>query len=112
MLPETRSPGAGITFGMRDSEQLPRFGLSLFGRFELTTSDGAIPLPGRKLAGLLAYLACTAPRPQSREKLANLLWGSHFETQARQNLRQSLVRLRRILGQEAIFSDDHDVWLA
>jgi predicted ATPase/class 3 adenylate cyclase/DNA-binding SARP family transcriptional activator len=92
--------------------QLPRFGLSLFGRFELTTSDGAIPLPGRKLAGLLAYLACTAPRPQSREKLANLLWGSHFETQARQNLRQSLVRLRRILGQEAIFSDDHDVWLA
>ena len=97
---------------MRDSEQLPRFGLSLFGRFELTTSDGAIPLPGRKLAGLLAYLACTTPRPQSREKLANLLWGSHFETQARQNLRQSLVRLRRILGQEAIFSDDHDVWLA
>ncbi|MDA9436796.1 AAA family ATPase [Bradyrhizobium sp. CCBAU 51627] len=92
--------------------QLPRFGLTLFGRFELTTSDGAIPLPGRKLAGLLAYLACTAPRPQSREKLANLLWGSHFETQARQNLRQSLVRLRRILGQEAIFSDDHDVWLA
>jgi class 3 adenylate cyclase/DNA-binding SARP family transcriptional activator len=97
---------------MRDSVQLPRFDLSLFGRFELTTSDGAIPLPGRKLAGLLAYLACTAPRPQSREKLANLLWGSHFEVQARQNLRQSLVRLRRILGQEAIFSDDNDVWLA
>ncbi|MDH2384430.1 AAA family ATPase [Bradyrhizobium sp. CER78] len=97
---------------MRDSVQLPRFGLSLFGRFELTTSNGVIPLPGRKLAGLLAYLACTAPRPQSREKLANLLWGSHFETQARQNLRQSLVRLRRILGQDAIFSDDHDVWLA
>lgn len=97
---------------MRDSERLPRFGLSLFGRFELTTSDGAIPLPGRKLAGLLAYLACTAPRPQSREKLANLLWGSHFEAQARQNLRQSLVRLRRVLGQEAIFSDDHEVWLA
>src|SRR5262249_16392519 len=97
---------------MRDSVQLPRFGLSLFGRFELTTSDGAIPLTGRKLAGLLAYLTCTAPRRQSREKLANLLWGSHFETQARQNLRQSLVRLRRILGPEAIFSDDNDVWLA
>ena len=78
--------------------QLPRFGLSLFGRFELTTNDGVIPLPGRKLAGLLAYLACTAPHPQPRERLANLLWGSHFETQARQNLRQSLVRLRRILG--------------
>ncbi|WP_445218911.1 AAA family ATPase [Bradyrhizobium sp. Pa8] len=92
--------------------QLPRFGLSLFGRFELTTNDGVIPVPGRKLAGLLAYLACTAPHPQPRERLANLLWGSHFETQARQNLRQSLVRLRRILGQDSLFSDDNDVWLA
>jgi class 3 adenylate cyclase len=97
---------------MRDSVQLPRFGLSLFGRFELTTNDGVIPLPARKLAGLLAYLACTAPHPQPRERLANLLWGSHFETQARQNLRQSLVRLRRILGQDSLFSDDNDVWLA
>lgn len=97
---------------MQDSVQLPRFALSLFGRFELTTNGSTIPLPARKLAGLLAYLACTAPRPQSREKLANLLWGSHFETQARQNLRQSLVRLRRILGTDSIFSDDRDVWLA
>ncbi|MGX0966934.1 class 3 adenylate cyclase [Bradyrhizobium japonicum] len=97
---------------MRDYVPLPRFGLSLFGRFELTTHDGVVSLPGRKLAGLLAYLACTAPRRQPREKLANLLWGSHFETQARQNLRQSLVRLRRILGQDSILSDDNDVWLA
>ncbi len=97
---------------MRDSVPLPRFGLSLFGRFELTTNDGVVSLPGRKLAGLLAYLACTAPRRQPREKLANLLWGSHFETQARQNLRQSLVRLRRILGQDSLCSDDNDVWLA
>lgn len=112
VLLETPSPGAGATFGMRDDVQLPKFALSLFGRFELTTNGGAVPLPGRKLAGLLAYLACTEPRPQSREKLANLLWGSHFETQARQNLRQSLVRLRRILGTDSIFSDDKDVWLA
>ena len=27
-----------------------------------------------------------------------LLWGSHFEAQARQNLRQALIRLRRALG--------------
>jgi class 3 adenylate cyclase len=97
---------------MKDGVQLPRFALSLFGRFELTTDDRAIALPGRKLAGLLAYLACTGPRPQPREKLANLLWGSHFETQARQNLRQSLSRLRRILGHESVLSDDNEVWLA
>ena len=97
---------------MKDGVQLPKFALSLFGRFELTTDDRVIPLPGRKLAGLLAYLAYTAPRAQPREKLANLLWGSHFETQARQNLRQGLARLRRILGHESIFSDDNEIWLA
>jgi hypothetical protein len=45
---------------------------------------------------LLAYLACTQPIPQQREKLATMLWGSHFEAQARQNLRQALSRLRRV----------------
>lgn len=97
---------------MKDSVQLTRFGLSLFGRFELTTRDGVVHLQSRKLAGLLSYLACTAPRPQPREKLANLLWGSHFETQARQNLRHALFRLRRILGQDALISSDDDVSLA
>src|SRR5216683_2786660 len=60
----------------------------------------------------LAYLACSAPEPQSREKLATLLWGSHFEAQAQQNLRQTLFRLRRALGHHALMSDGDDVWLA
>lgn len=98
---------------MKDStQQLPKFGLSLLGRFELSAGDGVVHLPSRKLAGLLAYLACTAPQPQPREKLAHLLWGSHFETQARQNLRQAIFRLRRILGQEALVNSDDEVWLA
>jgi DNA-binding SARP family transcriptional activator len=71
----------------------PRFGLSLLGGFELTGPDGVVELPSKKLAGLLAYLACNV-RPQSREKLTALLWGSHFEAQAKQNLRQALFRLR------------------
>ena len=64
-----------------------KFRLSLLGRFELTGPGGPVDLPSKKLAGLLAYLACSAPVPQPREKLATLLWGSHFEAQARQNLR-------------------------
>ncbi len=91
---------------------LPKFRLSLLTRFELTGPDGPIGLPNKKLAGLLAYLACTAPLPQPRQKLATLLWGSHFETQAQQNLRQALFRLRRALGRDALLSDDDDVWLA
>jgi DNA-binding SARP family transcriptional activator/ActR/RegA family two-component response regulator len=61
---------------------------------------------------LLAYLACTAPEPQSREKLATLLWGSHFDAQARQNLRQALFRLRRVLGEDALLGDGEDISLA
>src|SRR5882724_6409850 len=46
----------------------PKFNLALLGRFELSRTDGTIELPN-KLAALLAYLACTAPEPQAREKL-------------------------------------------
>jgi DNA-binding SARP family transcriptional activator len=93
-----------------DGAVYPKFGLSLLGGFELTGPDGAVELPSKKLAGLLAYLACN-PRPQSREKLTALLWGSYFEAQAKQNLRQALFRLRRVLGQNALESDGEVVSL-
>ena len=90
----------------------PKFRLSLLGRFELSGPEGPVDLPNKKLSGLLAYLACTAPTPQHREKLATLLWGSHFEVQARQNFRQGLFRLRRVLGQDVLLSDGEEVSLA
>jgi DNA-binding SARP family transcriptional activator len=74
-----------------DGAPSPRFGLSLLGGFELIGPDGVVDLPSKKLAGLLAYLACTAPRPQPRERLSALFWGSHFDAQAKQNLRQAAV---------------------
>ena len=91
---------------------LPKYSLKLLGRFELSGPEGPVELANKKLAALLAYLACSAPEPQSREKLATLLWGSHFEAQAQQNLRQALFRLRRALGPDAVMSDGDDVWLA
>ncbi|WP_245277977.1 alpha/beta hydrolase [Rhizobium leguminosarum] len=45
----------------------------------------------------MAYLALQAGQPQSREKLAALLWGGTGEEQARANLRQTLSVLRRAL---------------
>ena len=83
----------------------------MLGGFELTGPDGVVDLPSGKLAGLLAYLACTAPKPQPRERLSALLWGSHFDAQAKQNLRQALSRLRKVLGQDALESDGEVVWL-
>jgi DNA-binding SARP family transcriptional activator/TolB-like protein/Tfp pilus assembly protein PilF len=43
--------------------------------------------------------------------LMSLLWGSHFQLQAQQNLRKALFRLRRALGADIILSNDELVWL-
>src|SRR5262249_52498698 len=94
-----------------DRDPTPRFSLSLLGRFELSGPDGVVDLPSKKLAALLAYLTCTAPRSQRRETLSALLWGSHFDLQAKQNLRQALFRLRKMLGQDALDGDSEVVSL-
>jgi predicted ATPase len=94
-----------------DRDLSPRFSLSLLGPFRLNDPGGVIELPSRKLAALLAYLACTAPKPQRREALSALLWGSHFDLHAKQNLRQALFRLRRVLGQDALAGDGEVVSL-
>jgi hypothetical protein len=57
-------------------------------------------------------VALAIPAPQSREKLATLLWGSHFETQAQQNLRQALYRPRQTLGQDALIGNGGEISLA
>src|SRR5262245_21630330 len=94
-----------------DAVSTPRFQLALLGPFELRGPDGSIDLTSKKLAALLAFLACTAPQAHSRDKLMTLLWGSHFEPQARQNLRQALSRLRRVLGEDALISSGESVSL-
>src|SRR6185295_18432187 len=96
---------------MIDAGPALTFDLALLGGFELTGPDGVVDLPGKKLAGLLAYLACAAPQPQPRERLSALLWGSHFDAQAKQNLRQALYRLRKVLGQDALGGDGEVVSL-
>src|SRR5580704_11283253 len=83
--------------------------LTLLGPFRLTGPRGEIDVGSRKLCGLLAFLACTAPQPQPREKLSALLWGSHFDAQAKQNLRQAVSRLRKVLGPDALESDGEAV---
>jgi adenylate cyclase len=71
-------------------------------------------LPSGTHVGLLAYLALRPDMLESRERLAVLFWGDVGEHQARQNLRQSLARLRRELGpaaDEILSSDMHQVRL-
>lgn len=53
-----------------------------------------------KARALLIYLAVEADRPHSRDELVGLLWPELGETAARNNLRQALADLRRVLGEE------------
>lgn len=97
----------------REDAPLPtQFNLRVLGRIELSGPTGPIELSNKKLVALLAYLACTSPQPQSREKLASLLWGAHLDAQARQNLRQALSRLRRAMGPDALIVDGDKISLA
>lgn len=79
-----------VAFGIR---------LKLLGTFSLTGHNGEpIELPSGKLQALLAYLALNPDQRHLRAKLANLLWGRHDDEHARNNLSQSLYRLRRVLA--------------
>jgi len=88
---------------------VPQCHLTMFGGWSLTGPDGTeLALPTRKDRQLLAYLAMQEARPQSRERLASLLWADRAEEQARDSLRQSLAALRRAfraVGPDPIASD-------
>ncbi len=74
----------------------------LLGGLELAWSGraGAVSLP-RKAKALVAYLASHGGQPQSREKLADLLWGDSGEKHARMSLRQALRTIRKALPANA-----------
>lgn len=63
----------------------------------------------RKVAALLAYLALARNQTAGREQLATLLWGECDDRQARHNLRQALVYLRRELGEAVVLESDGDL---
>ena len=75
--------------------------LSLFGAFQARIGDKPLTnFRSAKVQGLLVYLALTQPHPHPRAVLATLFWPDEPETVAQQNLRQSLFRLRQVLGDE------------
>jgi TolB-like protein len=77
--------------------------LSLLGGFALEGGDGGkLALPTRKDRLLLAYLALSGGRPQSRERLAGLLWADRAEAQARDSLKQALAEIRQMFRQNGL----------
>ena len=70
--------------------------VNLLGGFSVTRPDSTpVSLPLAKGTALYAYLVLTAPKMQSRDRLSVLLWTEYPRAQARANLRQTMMRLRR-----------------
>lgn len=79
---------------------MPHFRLLLFGGFEATLDGEPITAFGvDKARALLAYLALERAHPHRREELAALLWPDSPSDKAAHNLSQTLLRLRRALGE-------------
>jgi DNA-binding SARP family transcriptional activator len=96
---DTGRPSAG----QREGALVTACRLTLLGGFSFAATDGAkLALPTRKDKLLLAYLALSPGRPQSRERLAGLLWGDRGEAQARDSLKQSLAGIRQAFRQAGL----------
>lgn len=80
--------------------------LELLGGLAITLNEKPLEgLRSRKAQALLCYLAVTA-KAHTRVALAGLLWPDTPEARARNNLRQDLSRLRRVLPFHLQFSRD------
>lgn len=76
--------------------------IQLLGGCEFRDRGGQpLPLTARKCRALLAFLAMQQGQPQSREKLAALLWEEADGESARTSLRQALSAIRRSLPARA-----------
>jgi DNA-binding SARP family transcriptional activator/predicted ATPase len=90
--------------------------IELLGQLRITLGkDPLTSVNTNRMRSLLAFLVLHHDVPQSRERLAFLLWPESNEAQARTNLRQLLYNLRRALPVDCslLVADNHTVqWKA
>lgn len=76
----------------------PALSLRLLGEFRLLSNETSVKsIEGARLQLLLAYLVLHHDVPQSRTRLAYLLWPDSTESQAHTNLRKLIYMLRNAL---------------
>jgi non-specific serine/threonine protein kinase len=95
--------------------ELPTLHIQLLGDFRLVYDDVPVTTVNTpRVQALFAYLVLHRHAPQSRQRLAFLLWPDSTEAQARNNLRQCVYLLRQALPDADRFldADTHTVqWL-
>ncbi len=78
-----------------------RLSLAVLGPFRATVGEAPLPESrSKKIEALLVYLALNPSRAHRRENLVGLLFPDIPDESARINLRQSLARLRRAIGDQ------------
>ncbi len=86
--------------------------LQLFGGFQLESGLGPeARLSAKKPIALLTYLAVRRGQPQTRDKLAALLWEDRPQAQAKGSLRQAILQLRRGLPEGVLRAEGENVSL-
>ena len=85
---------------------------TLLGSFQLTRNGRPTAgIRASKVRALLIYLTLEPTTPHPRTTLANLLWPNHSEKKARQNLRQTVRRLREAIGDTLLHLTDDTLHL-
>ncbi|MCA9979289.1 MAG: hypothetical protein KDD89_00585 [Anaerolineales bacterium] len=80
---------------------MPHLAISLFGALRVAIDQHAVQnFSTTKVQALLAYLAVEQHRAHERSALAALFWPDQRPELARNNLRQTLFRLRQALGDQ------------
>ncbi len=79
----------------------PPFHFEFLGRCTFNGPDNPTRLETAKTAALLVYLALS-PAPQSRRRLADLLWGEQSQESANRSLRRALWDVRRKFNQPGL----------
>jgi DNA-binding SARP family transcriptional activator len=79
--------------------------IKTLGTFEVTLDGEPVKFPTRTAESLLAYFALNPDVAHRRERLAGLFWPETDESRARSNLRHTLFRLRKALGDEYFSAD-------
>lgn len=78
--------------------------ISVLGSPRVTADGVPVEVDTRKAIALLVYLAVSG-RPQSRDRLAGLLWPEYDQERARAALRRTLSALRKALGDRWVRAD-------